>query len=239
MGHGVVLFENRIWVMGGCDGARNPLNDVWTFDPSSWTWEKKLATWTWNQELNKWTPDGQADSGAPKETRWEPRCLIGPAVFDGEIRLFGGAGEPGSDLLFHDMWAWTGDRWKERKMTEILFHTDAQTGVVEIHPIASALQVLDGQLHLFWVTRRVARGDASESMERFAYRLAIPETKTWEKIPGDDLQIWGPRTTFSCQLVSYQGRLLIARALGPRTSNPEPRLKVYVIEPSDTSNTPV
>ena len=58
MGHAVLVYQGKIWVLGGVDAAGNALNDVWTTDVTA----------------NEWTQLKVASS-------WEPRCLFNPVVF--------------------------------------------------------------------------------------------------------------------------------------------------------------
>jgi Kelch motif len=126
MGHGVLQFQNKIWVMGGRDAAGNPLNDVWTL-------ETKTKTWT---------SLGQAS--------WAPRCLFGPAVFQSQIWLYGGAQEPFSSKLYDDVYAYKNGSWTKLDLTGII------TGTASRQPIASCLEVFNNRLCLFGKFRTVA-----------------------------------------------------------------------------------
>jgi hypothetical protein len=95
MGHAVLVFQNRIWVLGGRDEVGNALNDVWRLDLTS----------------KKWTSLGNAP--------WAPRCLFGPAVFNDQIWLYGGAREPFSSVLYDDVHVYRNDKWDKLAMTEL------------------------------------------------------------------------------------------------------------------------
>ena len=64
-GHAAVVYDNKIWVMGGNDN-NSDLQDVWTYDGSSWTQQTSPSV-TWS---------GMKDHEAQ--------------VFDGKIWILGG-----------------------------------------------------------------------------------------------------------------------------------------------------
>lgn len=119
MGHGVVVFDNKIWVMGGRDPAGNALDDVWA----------------WDSKTSRWEP--QATEG---KQGWAPRCLIAPAVQETKkgpmIWLYGGANEPLGAELFADLWRYDGTGWKKIELKDLRDTT----------PIASGLEVFQGYL---------------------------------------------------------------------------------------------
>ena len=190
MGHAVLVFENKIWAMGGRDEAGNALNEVWTLDVTT----------------KKWRSLGQAP--------WDPRCLFNPAVFENQIWLYGGAQEPFSSKLYDDVWVYENGKWEERKLTGII------TGSASRKPIASCLQVFNNHLHLFGKFRTVDPVDKSEKVDPLAFSLSSPSTKTWDSFSNDGLKNWGGDTTFSYQLVAFKNRMLITRALSYEAVNP-------------------
>jgi hypothetical protein len=95
MGHAVLEFQNKIWVMGGRDEAGNVQSDVWCLDVTT----------------KKWTPLGNAP--------WAPRCLFSPAVFQDQIWLYGGALEPFSSSLYDDVYIYKSG-WAKRELTGII-----------------------------------------------------------------------------------------------------------------------
>jgi len=205
MGHAVLAYKNKIWVMGGRDEAGNPLNDVYTLDVAS----------------RKWDP---LDNAA-----WEPRCLFNPTVFevnlgsagkDSQIWLYGGARGPDSALLYDDLYVYSGGKWEPKEMTGIIQGHGARK------PIASCIQVFDGRLCLFGKFRVVDPGDKSEIVEPLGFSLAGPTTKTWERFPSEGLKNWGAETASSYQMVNFRDKMLIAKALSFR--KPNAVLKVYV-----------
>ena len=205
MGHAVVVFQKRIWVMGGRDQAGNALNDVWTFDVGK----------------SKWT--------RVHETAWNSgRCLINPVVFEDRIWLYGGAREPSSAELYDDLYICTRvneDMYKWEKQ-ETMTGAITGTGEKPKKPIASCLQVLRDKLHLFGKFRTTAE-DQSRFDEPLGFCLSDPSTGTWERFPSDGVGTWGTHTTFSYQAVNFKG-MLIAKALPASNREPNPILKVYV-----------
>ena len=200
MGHAVLEFQGKIWVMGGRDAAGNALNDVWRLD---------------NAAKNEWTPLGQA--------RWTARCMFSPAVFQkDQIWLYGGAQEPFSSELKDDVYVYKNSSWTEVKLTGIISEVDK---TLSRKPIASCLQEFKGCLCLFGKFRTIA-SDKSEKNEPLAFSLSTPSTKTWDDFPNDGLKNWGGNTTFSYQLVNFKNLFLIAKALSYEAPNPV--MKVYV-----------
>lgn len=198
MGHAVLEFKGKIWVMGGRDAAGNALNDVWTLDVTTKKWS---------------LVDGQVS--------WEPRCLLNPAVFQGDqIWLYGGAQEPFSSKLYDDVHVYKNGSWTKLELTGII------AGAASRKPIASCLQVFNNKLCLFGKFRTVDPTDKSETVEPLAFSLSTPSTKTWDKFPNDGLKNWGGDTTFNYQLVNFKNVMLIAKALSYEA--PSPVLKVYV-----------
>lgn len=92
MGHGVVIFQNRIWVMGGRDAAGNALKDVWALDKEG-GWEKKA------------------------DADWAPRCLFASAEYAERIWVYGGMPEPFADTLYRDLYTYDGQQWLKEEMT--------------------------------------------------------------------------------------------------------------------------
>jgi Galactose oxidase, central domain/Kelch motif len=189
MGHAVLVFQNKIWLLGGRDAAGNTLNDVWFLDVGT----------------KKWTPLGNAP--------WTPRCLFSPAVFQDQIWLYGGAQEPFSSTLYDDVYVYKNGNWTKAELTGII------TGSASRKPIASCLQVFNNRLCLFGKFRTVNAVDKSESIEPLAFSLSTPSTKTWDSFPSDGLKDWGDDTTFSYRLVNYRNKMLIATALSYQTAN--------------------
>jgi len=206
MGHAVLLFDGKIWVLGGRDEAGNALNDVWTLDIRNGN-----RKWVHQTDAPWRRPDG-AVAG---------RCLFAPAVFDNKIWIYGGMKEPFSDVLYDDLYLYQGGQWAKRDITGIL------TGANDSRrPIASSLQAFKNQLFLFGTFRTVKTSDKSEIVEQLAFRLSQASSGTWTKVADDGLQNWGAVTSFSYQSVNLKDRMLLARVLAYGESHP--LMKVYV-----------
>lgn len=205
MGHAVLAFQNKIWVMGGRDESGNSLNDIWTFDVAG----------------RRWDSLGQA--------AWEPRCLFNPTVYEvtldsaekeEQIWLYGGAQEPNSAILYDNLYVYSGRKWEKKEMTGIIQGRESKK------PIASCIQVFRGRLCLFGKFRTIDPHDKSELVEPLGFSLSSLTTKTWERFPSDGLKNWGADTASSYQLVNFKDKMLIAKALSLR--KPNPVLKVYL-----------
>jgi Kelch motif protein len=199
MGHAVLVFRNKIWVMGGRSSSGNALGDIWSYDSRALKWERVSAK-------------------AP----WEPRCLFHPAVFGDRIWLYGGTKEPFSSKLFSDVWIYppyAGDTWEDLKITGIL------QNVLGKGPVASCLEVFNGKLYLFGKFLSSAT-DGSGLVEPGAFSLSDPLTRKWEPLVSDDLRNWGGTNSFSYQLVNFQNKILVAKALA--YDQPNLTLKLFV-----------
>lgn len=196
MGHAVLVFQNQIWVMGGRDSAGNALNDIWKRNASS----------------PKWTP-------VTEHAAWKPRCLFHPTVFKDQIWLYGGVKEPLSSDLYDDLYVYPSSNdsggWEQLKLTDIIGDGSGK-------PVASCLQVFRNRIHLFGKFRRI--GDTG-SVDYLAFTLD-PEIEDWESFPVEGLKGWGGVNTFSYQVLSFQGKFLIAKALG--YDKTDISLRVYV-----------
>jgi hypothetical protein len=86
MGHTCLVFNQRLWIMGGLDTDGNPLNDVHSMD----------AQGNWQQH---------------KDAPWDPRCMAAAVSHNNKLWLYGGCAEPYSDPR-PDMWVSSnGDTW--------------------------------------------------------------------------------------------------------------------------------
>ena len=102
MGHCVVDFQNKLWVLGGSNGT-DPLNDVWSYDQSNQRWSQQ-------------TP----------KANWSARCMFAAAATpaipgfrgfeDEKIWIYGGTDDPDTIEARMDLWSTTdGITWKEEK----------------------------------------------------------------------------------------------------------------------------
>jgi len=190
MGHAVLEFDRKIWVLGGCDRNGNALKDVWALDVSSKKW-------------------GPIPIDLPSE-----RCMFSPVIFNNDIWLCGGLIDPLSDELFTDIFVFSEKTWQKK---------NRGLSFIEGEPMTACLQVFQKNLHVIGKTRR-----ESGAIEAFNYYLKTPTTEYWERLSSDALQGWGEDLTLSYQLINFNDKLLIAKALG--YEKPNFTLKVYVPE---------
>ena len=102
-GAGGVVFDNKMWLIGGWNGDRFPMvcaNDVWSStDGAKWTLEKP------NTFLNGETFDAKND--------WEGRHFAGYQVMDGKMWIIGG--DPVQGRYQTDSWSSSdGKKWTRR-----------------------------------------------------------------------------------------------------------------------------
>jgi formylglycine-generating enzyme required for sulfatase activity len=89
--HSCIVYDNKMWLMGGRVNVFAMVNDVWySTDGANWT---------------------QATASAG----WSPRCSFGASVFDGKMWVFGGEYESGGDHAYlNDIWSSTdGINWTQ------------------------------------------------------------------------------------------------------------------------------
>jgi hypothetical protein len=198
--------------MGGRDEAGNALNDIWTLDIDS------------NGNVKKWTCIQKNDPSKELLHRWTGRCLFSTAVFENSIWLYGGEREPFSEQLYDDAWSaeYESDKLGEWKSQSVL---TIQKKVNFKKPIASCMQVCNKCLYLFGRFSTDAN-DEINSIESHALYLSTTPYYAWNSFNDEGIKDWGGNTTFSCQLVAHQNRILIARTLSYEAVNPV--MKIYV-----------
>ena len=104
-GHAAMVFNNKMWVMGGNDGSSN-LNDVWSSSDGT--------TWT------KTTVSG---------THWSARGEHAAVVFDGKMWVLGG--NEVIDLALNDVWSSSdGANWTKTTVSGIHWSAYAHAAVV-------------------------------------------------------------------------------------------------------------
>jgi hypothetical protein len=125
MGHACIVFNKKLWVMGGMDTAGNALNDVHSVDF-----------------------DGNWQKYDDPDPMWDPRCMFAATVFKDKIWIYGGCAVPFGDPLA-DMWtSEDGQNWASYKDLPRL-----DEGSV-YKPISCALQVVNGKLNLMGSFRK-------------------------------------------------------------------------------------
>jgi hypothetical protein len=185
--------------MGGCDLNRNPLNDVWTWDPVS----------------RKWTC---LFEHAP----WSPRCMFGSVVFEDAVYVLGGREEPAADQEFsrHDAYVFRRGKW---------FTCDALFEPLLVRPEGKpqslSLFVFQGKLHCFGKYRRAATQGGSVST-CLIDRLINQHNRDWEGIDNRGLKILSEENEFVAQFVGLRDELLVGAALS--WGNSQPEIRVFV-----------
>jgi hypothetical protein len=175
MGHCVVDFQNKLWVLGGSNG-NNPLNDVWNYDQSSQKWIQKTAKANWPARCMfaaVATPASPGVFGFEKEKMW----------------IYGGTEDPDEIVAKMDLWSTTdGVTWKEE--------TTLAMGPQRGQPNGATL-FWDKGLHLAGSFKLGTKANAGEyngatlsemvyslSAERFLWE-ANPVSWGWEQFGGN------------------------------------------------------
>ncbi len=78
MGHSVVVYDNKMWVLGGGDYTSIAYNDVWySTDGENWTCSTASAPWTARESQSVvvfdnriWVTGGRSASGTPMNDVW-------------------------------------------------------------------------------------------------------------------------------------------------------------------------
>jgi len=92
MGHACVVFNEKLWVLGGYDDTGRPLTDVWAADLTG----EQLA---WPKE--------------PCNAPWEARCMFAATAFNDRIWIYGGVNQPFGQP-FDNVWnSGDGAAWQE------------------------------------------------------------------------------------------------------------------------------
>ncbi len=123
--HQAVVFNGRMWIIGGRDKDYKKLNDVWSFDGK---------TKTWTQEL--------AHTDNPPATQFTPRHSHQAVVFDGKMWVIGGFD---GQKRFNDVWSFDG---KTKTWTQELAHTDTPASTQFSPRYAHKVIVFNGRM---WV----------------------------------------------------------------------------------------
>lgn len=146
MGHACVVFNGKLWVLGGNDETGTSVNDIWGA--------------TLNEEQLEWREK-------PYTATWQSRCMFAATVFHKKIWIYGGATEPFSDPL-EDMWtSENGEIWERYEKIP----KDKNNPVGE--PIGATLQVVKEELNLIGSFRsgsivkpkKFVLGEAQESWQ--------------------------------------------------------------------------
>ncbi|MBC8031866.1 MAG: hypothetical protein H7Z16_17420 [Pyrinomonadaceae bacterium] len=167
MGHCVVDFKSKLWVLGGSDGS-NALNDVRSFD---------FRTNTWS---------------GPATARWPARCMFaavatpvvnGVTGFEKEkMWIYGGTKDPDIIVAMTDLWSTTdGVTWNQEKAFEL--------GPLPGQPSGATLFWDDG-LHLAGSFKAKTKAGASQddadagaaTLSAMVYSL-YPDRFLWEANP--------------------------------------------------------
>jgi hypothetical protein len=175
MGHCVVDFQNKLWVLGGSDSVR-AFNDVWSYDQSNQKWSQQKPAVIWPARCMfaaAATPASPGVLGFEKEKMW----------------IYGGTNDPDVIVSKMDLWSTTdGITWTEEK--------NLAMGPQRGQPNGATL-FWDEGLHLagsFKLGTRATAGDYngatlsemvySLSAERFLWE-ANPVSWGWEQFGGN------------------------------------------------------
>jgi hypothetical protein len=239
-----VFCDNKLWFIGGSRiDPDKASNRACSFDPDKIRWDE-LDPAPWAPRMGHaclrippdekkqkkeqiWIMGGCDRNGNALKDVWAldvstkkwqkfpvdlPRegSMFSPVIFKNDIWLGGGLIDPLSDELFTDIFVFSGEKW-EKKEKGLAF--------IEGKPMTACLQVFQNKLHVVGKTR------IRSAIETFIYYLKIPTTDSWESLSSDALQGWGEDLTLSYQLINFNDKLLIAKALG--YENPNLILKAY------------
>lgn len=159
MGHACLVFNDRLWVLGGSDDYGQPRNDVWAADLKG-------------DQLD-WGPGPIKTHDEKKD--WEPRCMFAATAFNGSIWIFGGANQPFGQP-FENVWkSGDGKRWVPYEINP-----------AEGQPLGCALQVIRNQLNLIGALKRgnsvVARKCVLSEGQRLWRSSEVPEASWLDQV---------------------------------------------------------
>ena len=122
-GHAAVVYDNKIWVMGGNDNESGDSNEVW-YSSNGKTWDNSTISVTWdgmkdfgaqvfdgkiwilggNPRTNKfYTFDGTTWSGE-QDASWSVRSSLVSFRFDNYLWVVGGDNGTGGSSHMNDVW---------------------------------------------------------------------------------------------------------------------------------------
>jgi len=164
MGHCVVDFQNKLWVLGGSDGD-SALNDVWSYDQSNQKWSQQTAKANWPARCMfaaAVTPASAGVFGFEKEKMW----------------IYGGTDDPDIIVAKMDLWSTTdGVNWTEEKTLAM--------GPQRGQPSGATL-FWDKGLHLAGSFKSGTKANAADyngaTLSELVYSLS-PERFLWEANP--------------------------------------------------------
>lgn len=121
-----VIFQNKIWLMGGFDRNGSPLNDVWSSEDGKVWQQEPIAEWSGRGNfgcivLNDkifvmggqgsaafndiWSSDdGKTWTQETNNAAWDPRSAFGLTMLEGTLYLMAGRGTT-SQNLYSDVWS--------------------------------------------------------------------------------------------------------------------------------------
>lgn len=104
---------DRFWIFGGTRidaiGTQNPLNDLWRFDGTNWTW---MSGSSFPNQPGTYGVKGTPASGTVPGARFGGAAWTDRAT--GTLWLFGGSGNAASLLsngVLNDLWKFAGNQW--------------------------------------------------------------------------------------------------------------------------------
>jgi hypothetical protein len=164
MGHCVVDFQKKLWVLGGSNGD-SALNDVWSYDQANQKWSQQTAKANWPARCMfaaAVTPASPGVFGFEKEKMW----------------IYGGTDDPDIIMAKMDLWSTTdGISWKEEKTLAL--------GPQRGQPNGATL-FWDKGLHLAGSFKLGTKADAKDYngavLSEMVYSLSV-ERLLWEANP--------------------------------------------------------
>jgi hypothetical protein len=190
MGHAVLVYKQKIWVMGGCDENGNALNDLSSFDVSTKQWSE------------------------PASAPWSKRCMFSAVTFnsnqDREIWVYGGVTEPLSSDFRRDLYIYRDDRWEGPVLPRI-----REPGAVCLQVFREKNQAAD-RVHLIGQAAPTAD---TPFTPLFYVNNAATRPDSWTELPSDQLKGWAADLTVVYQLVNFKNKFLIAQALGDNSNS--------------------
>lgn len=122
MGHAVLEFDGKIWVLGGCNENGNALNEVWTMAPQT------------DPEKNEWIRS--------KDLPWTARCMFTCVKFGNEIWAYGGFQHPFTGDFLPDLYIYSQGNWAPSKLMDNVKPVNTKIITACLRSFKNSLQVV-------------------------------------------------------------------------------------------------
>jgi len=168
----IVDSSDNLWIFGGIGnnttGTQLPLNDLWKFDGTNWTW---VAGTTSHNDAGTWGTRGQAhqDNTPPSMSS----CSMA-LDSNNHIWVFGGAASNGAK--YNSLWRFDGENWTHIKGTSSLDEPLSHVGVGNAANTPGGMDAAAMWIHsgVLYIALGTAISGAETGASRAIWSMEIP-----------------------------------------------------------------